>query len=263
MNAMRQKNRGRRECRAPDAPVASCAKVESTRVRNHGHTGSTRHSLRNGFNGFLRALLGDEFLLSPSSADMACRTRSGRLRLRRLSISNGCQDHTTSPSAKASFVCTHVNRSQTFVRPAITSARRRCRVHRIPFPTSVTIASRPSLRERDDEGYEVIWSKRKREYFCKRGWTGNSVICPSGARSQEIPSCQAKVRSVFLLRCPGNPSSFGGVECTVTVISHYGRLRAAKARSVSRSRPWVTPMGHTSTNTTLSKVSEHMAFKRV
>src|ERR1039458_3292155 len=32
--------RGRRECRAPDAPAASRAKVESTRVSHHGHAGS-------------------------------------------------------------------------------------------------------------------------------------------------------------------------------------------------------------------------------
>jgi hypothetical protein len=32
-------------------------------------TGYTRHFLRNGFNGLLRALPGDEFVLSPSPAD--------------------------------------------------------------------------------------------------------------------------------------------------------------------------------------------------
>jgi hypothetical protein len=47
--------RGRRECRAPAAPAVSRAKVESTRVSHHGHTGLARHSPRNGFNGFLRA----------------------------------------------------------------------------------------------------------------------------------------------------------------------------------------------------------------
>src|SRR3989442_15502177 len=36
---------------------------------HHGHTGFTRHSPRNGFNGLFRALPGDEFVLSPSSAD--------------------------------------------------------------------------------------------------------------------------------------------------------------------------------------------------
>src|SRR5205823_13115450 len=36
---------------------------------HHGHTGYTRHSPRNGFNGLFRALPGDEFVLSPSTAD--------------------------------------------------------------------------------------------------------------------------------------------------------------------------------------------------
>src|SRR3954451_18013201 len=36
---------------------------------HHGHTEDTRHSPRNGFNGFLRALPGDRALLSPSSAE--------------------------------------------------------------------------------------------------------------------------------------------------------------------------------------------------
>jgi hypothetical protein len=52
----------------PAAPVASCAKVESTRVVATGSPGVTRHSLRNGFNGLLRALPGDRALLPPSPA---------------------------------------------------------------------------------------------------------------------------------------------------------------------------------------------------
>ena len=52
-------------------PGARCARsrawcVVNTRVSHHGHTGNTRHSPRNGFNGFLRALAGDRALLSPS-----------------------------------------------------------------------------------------------------------------------------------------------------------------------------------------------------
>jgi hypothetical protein len=66
--------RGRRECRASDAPAAACAKVESKKhTRQSGHTGITRHSPRNGFNGFLRALPGDRALLPPSSAKIAFR----------------------------------------------------------------------------------------------------------------------------------------------------------------------------------------------
>src|SRR3984957_479355 len=55
--------RGRRECRAPGAPVALRAKVKSTQASHHGHTGAIRHSPRNGFNGFLRGLPGEPGLL--------------------------------------------------------------------------------------------------------------------------------------------------------------------------------------------------------
>src|SRR6202035_3886959 len=56
-----------------DAPAAARVVVVSTRVSHHGHTGITRHSPRNGFNGFLRALPGDRALLPPSSAKIAFR----------------------------------------------------------------------------------------------------------------------------------------------------------------------------------------------
>jgi hypothetical protein len=52
--------RGRRECRVSDAPAARVQK--NAHGRRHRFTGINRHSLRNGFNGLLRALPGDEFL---------------------------------------------------------------------------------------------------------------------------------------------------------------------------------------------------------
>jgi hypothetical protein len=57
-------------------PGARCArslacKVKSTQASHHGHTGITRHSPRNGFNGFLRALPGDRAFLSPSPRKIA------------------------------------------------------------------------------------------------------------------------------------------------------------------------------------------------
>src|ERR1700731_5337735 len=67
--------------------------------------------------GLLRALPGDRALLPPSFAD----------RSTTLAPASGRQDHTTSPSAKAPPVL------------------RRRRVHRIPHPTFVTTAKRPSL----------------------------------------------------------------------------------------------------------------------
>src|SRR6266849_4595282 len=62
--------------------------VERTRV-----TTSTPESpgipARNGFNGFLRALLGDRACLPPSSADMSCLSPVGPTRLRELDASVG------------------------------------------------------------------------------------------------------------------------------------------------------------------------------
>jgi hypothetical protein len=116
------KERGHRECRVPVAPAASCKK---TRVVATGTPGSTRHSLRNGLNGFLRALLGDRALLPPSPAEISSTN---------LMPASGHQDHTTSPYAESALVS------------------RTTRVHRIPCPTFVTIAKRPSFRARDGAG---------------------------------------------------------------------------------------------------------------
>src|ERR1700726_333549 len=90
--------------RAQGMPGARCARslmcvVESTRVSHHG---PTRHSPRNGFNGY--------FALSPVTG-LVCHRRladtgvSGPLGLtsppRHLMPASGHQDHTTSPSASS------------------------------------------------------------------------------------------------------------------------------------------------------------------
>jgi hypothetical protein len=46
------------------------------------------------------------------------------------------------------------------------------RVHRIPLPTSVTIAKRPLDLERDGRIVSVIWVKREAEFFYPPDWTG-------------------------------------------------------------------------------------------
>ena len=107
--------------RAQGMPGAWCARsracrVVNTRVSHHGHTGNARHSPRNGFNSLFRALPGDRAFLPPSLANTSAN----------LTPASGCQDHTTSPSAIAPFV-----------KGALS-------VHRIPHPTSVTTAKRPS-----------------------------------------------------------------------------------------------------------------------
>jgi hypothetical protein len=82
------------------AGKAGCALHPRSRVQKcmqnaHEHTGSAeafRPSPRNGFNGFLRALPGDRALLPPSLK---------RITPPNLTPASGCQDHTTSPSARA------------------------------------------------------------------------------------------------------------------------------------------------------------------
>jgi hypothetical protein len=104
--------------------------------RHHGHTGFTRHSPRNGFNGFLRALLGDRALLSPSSAEMTSAN---------LTPASRRQDHTTSPSASVPFV---------YSTSASTAS----------CPASVTIASAP-LRDRMAGLIILIWVRGEEKSF--------------------------------------------------------------------------------------------------
>src|SRR5438045_1576121 len=55
----------------------------------------------------------------------------------------------------------------------ISTFRQACfNVHRIPCPTSVTIAKRPSAG-RDGVLIVLIWVNREQVYFSNRGWTGN------------------------------------------------------------------------------------------
>src|SRR5260370_13758749 len=92
------------------------------------------------FNGFLRALPGDRACLSPSSAVLPADLTPASRR----------QDHTTSPSASARFV------------------KRAARVHRIPRPTSVTIAKRPSVG-RDGAGFRSDLGQARSRIFFETG----------------------------------------------------------------------------------------------
>src|ERR1700740_1674030 len=124
--------RGRRECRAPDAPAAARAGVvvESTRVvrshRNHPAFPTqwfTAYTVLSPVIGFLATVAG-----GVASTD--------------LTPASGCQDHTSSPSA-----------SSTLVRSTI-------RVHRTP-PRVRDVASRPSEWDRMAGDIEVIWVGRQ------------------------------------------------------------------------------------------------------
>jgi hypothetical protein len=97
-------SRGSRESRMRAAPAVSCAKMCERNA--HEHTGSAeaiRHSLRNGFTAYAVISPATNSFLSPSSADMDCLSPVGPTRLRRLSTSNGCQNHTVLPYAAPVF----------------------------------------------------------------------------------------------------------------------------------------------------------------
>jgi hypothetical protein len=95
-----------------------------------------RRSPRDGFNGVLRALVGDRAFLPPSRATSV--TPTG------LASASGGQDHTTSPSASAPLVRMK-DRCASPKRPS----------H--PAPRVVTIAMRPSSSRRDARPKHIFW----------------------------------------------------------------------------------------------------------
>ena len=144
------------ECRVPGAPAAPCA-TKKHRGSRHRYAGINRHSPRNGFNGLLRALPGDEFVLSPSPVDrwLVAPGRAMTKTSGGLGTSNGCQDHTASPSAhpssprgfdgacprrswrgqlkrRSSCALASLTKPLSTARPAKHPRAQRSRVHRIP-----------------------------------------------------------------------------------------------------------------------------------
>jgi len=126
---------------------------------HHRFTGVSRPSLRNGFNGLLRALPGDRALLPPSSRGLPARD---------LTPASRRQD-TTSPSALAPLVLRHD------------------RVHRIPHPTSVTIAIRP-LSRRDGGGYRSDLGQARTGIFLRKGLDTKRADLPDGQISGGEPA---------------------------------------------------------------------------
>ena len=163
-------NRGRGECRVPAAPAASCAKCSKAHeCRHHGHTGFTRHSLRNGFTAYL--------VLSPATNSSchrhqrikACLSPVGPTRLRKFNTSNGCQDHTALPSAAIVVRQRAVDHSQVFRQPALRSRHAPdAAASTASHPASVTIAIRPSVG-RDDVGYRFDLGQAGTEIFLEIG----------------------------------------------------------------------------------------------
>jgi hypothetical protein len=113
----------------------------------HGRTGITRHSRT-------RMVLTVSFALS-SETGLSC-LRRRRIIIRQLDASVGA-------SGPHDFAVRRLHPS---------SSRCIC-VHRIPLPTSVTIAKRPSSGNRMAGDMDVIWGRREAKYFLGEDWTGS------------------------------------------------------------------------------------------
>jgi hypothetical protein len=137
--------------RAWGTPGARCARSlawdesETTRVSHHRFTGITRRSRT-------RMVLTVSFVLSPVIG-LVCHRRLRKcpqVRCRRRGIGT-----------------TRLRRPR-----RRRSSSGAARVHRIPRPTSVTIAKRPFERARDAANIAVIWGRREAVYFRPQVWTG-------------------------------------------------------------------------------------------
>ena len=97
------RKRGSRECRMRAAPAVSRAMGRRKRTRAYRFSGGNPAFPAQWLYGLLRALPGDEFLfVTVTSGLRFVFSPVGPTRLRWLDISNGCQNHTTSPYAATS-----------------------------------------------------------------------------------------------------------------------------------------------------------------
>ena len=162
MNLSLQKQR---EQGMPDARCTRglvCNMCKRMRTRAYRFSGGNPTFPAQWLYGLCRALPGDEFALATVACGLRiCRARLGLQNLRRLDISNGCQDHTILPYASTSFVCAFVDRSQVFRQPALQSlARPTLPRPPHPGPTFVTMANAPR-EDRDAMDIALISENQK------------------------------------------------------------------------------------------------------
>src|ERR1700686_4916284 len=123
------------QTRAQGIPGARCTRglvcksAQNKRTRAYRFSGGNPAFPAQWFYGLFRALPGDRAFLPPSPALLSAK----------FTPASGRQDHTSSPSAS------HAVRQE------------RIRVHRIPPPTSVTIAKRPSVWDGMANHIVLIW----------------------------------------------------------------------------------------------------------
>ena len=177
-----------------NAPAALRVRIENTQVSHHRFTGKRRHSLRNGFNGLLRALPGEPGFVATIPARLPKHRRE-------LTPASGRQDHTASPSAH------------------LRARHARGSASTAPCPAFVAIASRPSWWDRmarRRKGDLPVGARRKfLEKMTGQVKTGN-VSCfdarPArrGRRSRTRPGGMACAKAALfrpLPRWPKYPNS--------------------------------------------------------
>ena len=149
-----RRNRGRRECRCTNAPAALRVKIENTQVSHHRRAETS---------GIPCAMVLTAYS-ALSLVNRACchHTPRNAEHCRELTPASGRQDHTASLSARALFVC------------------QRPHVHRIPRPTSVTIAIRPSCGHRMARGHKDDLPDGESELFLRKGLDRVFAKLPDG-----------------------------------------------------------------------------------
>src|SRR5215218_6160742 len=85
------------------------------------------------------------------------------------------QDHTTSPSASAPFVCALVNRSRVGPRPAIHDCAPTLPASTASLPNVRDGRETPLFRAGTAQTSPVICVEREGKYFSNRGWTANHL----------------------------------------------------------------------------------------
>jgi hypothetical protein len=170
MNIGPQRDRGRRESRVPNAPIASRANEKSTRASHHRFIRIIRLSPRDGFIGFLRALPGEPGFLATVAGHDAKTSSAG------LTPASGRQDHTSSP---------HASR-----RSSVDTIR----VHRIP-PRVRDDREPPLSVGRDGRIDKAVSTKRRSEIFFEGGLDNGLA-----RRRSDLPVGQIKLAALQSFR---------------------------------------------------------------
>jgi hypothetical protein len=166
-------NRGRRECRVRAAPAVSCAMESGVRARAYRLSGGIRHPLRDGFTAYAVLSSATNSFCHRRLRIGICLSPVGPAHLRKLDISNGCQDHTVLPYAK------------NVVRPA-----------RLHIAHEVQPALRPYLRAdalASTTSHPAFVTTRDRP-SCRNGMAGDRPLIWGFGEAEFCPSCQFVAR---------------------------------------------------------------------